>query len=118
MAAPNIAGSSVTVTGETWVLAATNTETDIIAAVATGHCVRVEAVYASNIHASTNGWVSLIHRRGGVSYRITYQLAVPIGTSVNLLGGRILYLEEGDALRATANQSSNIEVIATGEDIA
>lgn len=117
MAAPNIAGSSPTVNGKTAVLAVTNTEADVIAAVATGHCARVEAVFASNIHASTTGWVSLSHRRGGVSYRITFQLSVPINASFNLLGGRILYLEEGDSLRAQSNASSNIEVTATYEDI-
>lgn len=117
MAAPNLASATAVVNGKTAVLAATNTEADLIAAVATGHCARVEAVYASNIHASTVGWVTLSHKRSGTTYRITYQLSVPLTASFNLLGGRILYLDEGDSLRVQSNASSNIEVVATYEDI-
>lgn len=116
MAAPNLQSPS-SVLGKTYVLAATNTETDLIGAVATGHCVRVEAVFASNVHATNVGWVTLLHKRSATTYRITTQLSVPVTASFNLLGGRILYLEEGDSLRVTANASSNIEVVATGEDV-
>jgi hypothetical protein len=117
MAAPNIASASANVNGKTNILQATNTETDIIASIATGHCARVEAVYATNIHASATGWVTLVLKRGGTSYRVVFQLSIPPNNSVNLLGGRILYLEESDALRIQANASSNIEAVATYEDV-
>lgn len=117
MAAPNIAGSSVAVNGKTYTLAPTNTETDIIAAVATGHCIRVEAVMVSNIHATNDGWITLVHKRGGNTIRVPYQLPVPVGATFNILDGEILYLEEGDSLRMTANASSYLEAWATGEDI-
>jgi hypothetical protein len=115
MAAPNLASSTATVNGKTAVLAATNTTTSLIGSVASGHCGRVEAIYASNIHASVVGWVSVTHYRSSTDVRICYQMPVPLNGSVNCLGGRILYLEESDDVRVQANASSNIEVVASYE---
>jgi hypothetical protein len=116
MAAPNLASSTSTVTGKTAVLAATNTMTAVLAnAAASGTCCRVEAVYASNIHATLAGWVTVTHFRSSADVRICYQLPVPLNGSFNLLGGRILYLEEGDSLRVQANASSYIEVVVPYE---
>ena len=117
MSAPNLASSGATVNGKTAHLAATNTEADLIAAIATGHCARVEAVYAANIHASVVGWVSLWHKAGGTEYHLANQMTIPLNATLNILDGRILYLEEGDSLRVQANASSNVDVNAPYEDI-
>src|SRR5690242_6533907 len=111
MAAPNLL-SLTTINGKTAHLAATNTETDLIAAVTTSHVVHVQAVWAANIHASTVGWVSMWHKAGGTEYQMANQITVPLNAAINLLDGKELYLEEGDSLRIQVNASSNISVNA------
>jgi len=111
MAAPNLLALA-TVYIDTAVLAATATETDLIAAVATGKAVSVEAIYCANIHATDSGWVTVILTKTAVNRTITYQQRIQVKTTINPLLGRPLYLAEGDSLRITANAASNVYVTA------
>lgn len=116
MAAPNLR-SLTTVVIKTAILEATNTMTDLIAAVASDHATNVEAVFASNIHASVAGWVTLVHKRSGTEHIIANQQRVNTKQTLNLLLGKSIYLEEGDSLRVQANASSNICVEAPYSDV-
>jgi hypothetical protein len=119
MAAPNI-GNPSTINGKTAHLNVTNTEADVIAAIATGHCVRVQAVYAANntTNGATAGWISLYHKAGGIEYPVNgLRTVVPANASFNLLDGKVLYLEEGDSLRAQSDGSGTVNINAPYEDI-
>lgn len=115
MAQPNlIALTSVKIT--TAILEATNTETDLIPALATGHSAIVEAIFCSNIHATVVGWATVILKRSGTDHEVAHQLRVPVKQTVNALLGKPLYLFEGDSVRIIANASSNIAVFAPWAD--
>ncbi len=115
MAAPNLV-SPTTINGKTYPLALTNAAQDLVAAVATGHCFRCQAIYCSNITAASH-IVTVNHKRSGTSVPILYQFPVPANAAVNVLDGKVIYLEEGDSLTALSDASSQIDAIATGEDL-
>lgn len=115
MAAPNLT-SLTTVTGKTAHLNLTNSAADIIAAIATGHVAHVQAIYCSNITA-TGHPVSIFHKAGGTSYSIVTSTVVPANASMNVLDGKVLYLEEGDSLTGNSDASSQITVNAPYEDM-
>jgi hypothetical protein len=118
MSAPNIINPT-TILGKTAHLNVTNTEADIIAAVATGHCIRVTAVFACNStsNGATPGWISLYHKAGGTEYPLALRMTVPANATINLLDGKIIYLEEGDSLRAQADGSGTVNINTAYEDI-
>ena len=111
MAAPNLLALT-TVNIDTAILEVTDSTTDLIAAVATGHAINVEAVFCANIHASVVGWITVIHKKGGTEHKVVNQLRVPVKTTLNALLGKPLYLAEGDSLRVVANASNNIACFA------
>src|SRR5450759_4216939 len=98
MAAPNLLALT-TVHADTAILPATNSETDLLAAIATNHVGNIEAIYCANIHATVVGWITVIHKKGGTDYTIAYQTRIPVKTTINVLLGKPLYLAEGDSLR-------------------
>lgn len=116
MTTPNLL-SLTTVTVDTAHLDATNTAADLIAAVTTNHAIKVEAIYATNVHATAIGWVSVWHRVGGVDKPIALQERVPLRSKINVLIGGPLYLDEGDSLKVEANASNNVHVAAPFADL-
>jgi len=116
MAAPNLASATATVNGKTAHLALTNSASDIIAAVATGHCFRVEAVFCANKTAAAHP-VTVYHKASATSYEIAYQMSVPGNATINVLDGKILYLEEGDSLTGLSDASTQIVATAPYEDV-
>lgn len=117
MAAPNLA-SPTTVTGKTAVLAnVPATATDVISAVATGHAAKVNSIIVSNKNASTNYTVTLTIVRSATAYSLATTVVVPANSSLDVLSARV-YLEEGDALKATASSANQLDVVASYEDIA
>lgn len=116
MAAPNLQ-SLTNQKIDTAILPATNTMTDLIAAVATNHAFGVEAIYCCNKHATVAGWITVVHKKGGTEYEICKEMPVSTHTTVNPLLGKPLYLAEGDSLRVQANASSNIVCLAPYSDV-
>ena len=116
MAAPNLLALT-NWAGKTAILEGTNTMTDLIAAVATGHEMNVTAVYAGNVHASVRGWATLVLKRSGTEHIIANETPVPVHGTINLLLGRSINLEEGDSLRVQANASSNVCFFAPYDDV-
>ena len=111
MATPNLL-ALVTVNIATATLAATASEQDLFDAVATGKAVAVDAIYCANSHATATGWVTVVYRKALVDYTITFQQRIQVKTTINVLLGRPLYLEEGDSVKVTANAVSNVHVTA------
>lgn len=116
MSAPNVLALT-TIVADTAYLAATNTETDLIGAVATGHVYNVGAIFAANVHASVVGWVSVWLKKSGTEHQIANQTRIPVKTTINILLGKSVYLAEGDSIRVQANQSSNVAVAAPFENM-
>lgn len=118
MAAPNLAATGLTVNIKVATLNPTNTMVDLIAAVASGHNINIEAVYVTNIHATERGWITLVYKDGSTEYPIEKEFnGIAPKQTVNLLLGRNFFLEEGDSLRVQANQASNFTVTAPYTDI-
>jgi hypothetical protein len=54
--------------------------------------------------------------RGGQSFKVVYNLPVPIGTSVVAVAkDSSLYIEEGDSLRISASQTGLLQYIVSYE---
>lgn len=115
MSAPNLT-SLTSVIGKTAHLALTNSASDVIAAVTTGHVYHLSAVIAANKTAAAH-IVTVYHKAGGTSYEIVYQLSIPANASLNVLDGKSLWLEEGDSLTALSDASSQIVINAAYEDM-
>jgi hypothetical protein len=112
MAAPNI-GAPTTINGKTAHLNLTNLAQDLIAAVTTGHCIRVKHIICANTTAAAHP-VTVFHKAGGTSYALAQTLSVPGNSSVVLDG---VYLEEGDSITSFSDAASQITVNAPYEDI-
>lgn len=116
MAAPNLA-SPTTITGKTAVYAnVPATATTIVSAVATGHAYKINSILVANKNASTAYTVTLDVYRASTAYNFAYTVSVPSGAALDVLSSRI-YLEEGDALRATASSANQLDIIVSYEDI-
>jgi hypothetical protein len=102
--------------GKTAHLALTNSAADVIAAVTTGHVYHVSAIFAANKTAAAHP-VTVYHKAGGTSYEIVYQTSVPANATLNVLDGKVLWLEEGDSLTALSDASTQIVINAAYEDM-
>lgn len=118
MTAPNIAALT-TITGETDVLAVTGSATAITTnSAASGKVYKVNALYISNV-TTTAKWVTVDFYRSSTAYRIVYQIPVPVGATLTVIDKNApVYLEEGDALRVTAESTSSLEAVASYEVLA
>lgn len=109
MAAPNLQTATIQSTTDVW--AATNTLTTRIT-VAANTSVLVKSIRATNIHASTIGWVTITLNRSSTDYHYTFQQPVPVNGTIECVTG-ILNLDASDLLKAQVNASSNIELITS-----
>ena len=116
MTAPNIV-SVATIIGKTDVLAATTTATAITTA-ATSKLLKINSVIIANIDGTNDADITLDLYRSSTAYKIVNTVTVPADAT---LGARskdsAIYLEEGDALRATASVDGDLQVICSYEII-
>lgn len=115
MAEPNIVGVS-DLKGKSVGLAVTTSAADILSSVATGHVLKVNSLTVCNIDGTNACWVTVDHYRSATARRIVYQMTVPPGVTLSVMA-KPLYLQEGDALRLTAQNNSDLEAVASYEDI-
>jgi len=116
MAAPNIVEVSQ-INGKTAVQQVTDTATAIITnAAASGQVYKVNSLYVSNVDGANNAEINVDFFRGSTPYHIAKTLVVPADATIDVLSNAI-YLEEGDALRLTANANSDLEAVASYEEI-
>jgi hypothetical protein len=116
MAAPNVVNVS-TITGKTAVQAVGTSATAIVTNPASsGKVFKVNALYVSNVDGNNNADVTIDLFRSSTAYHIAKTLVVPADATIDVLT-KAIYLEEGDALRLTANAVSDVEAICSYEEI-
>jgi len=116
MANPNIVNVT-SIYGTTWVQAVPVTATAIVTnAAASGTVVKVNALYVGNIDTSASYKITVDLYRSATAYRLLYQVSIPAGAGLDVLS-KSIYLQEGDALRLTADTASKLEAVASGEVI-
>jgi len=116
MAAPNIVNVT-TITGKTAVQAVGTSATAIVTnGSSSGKVFKVNALYVSNVDGTDNAEVNIDIFRSSVAYHIVKTLVVPADATVDVIS-KAIYLEEGDALRITANATSDLEAVCSYEEI-
>lgn len=114
MAAPNIVNVS-TITGKTAVQAVGTSATAIVTASA-NTVVKINALYVSNVDGTNNAEVNVDIYRSSTAYHIAKTVVVPADSTLDVIS-KSIYLEEGDALRLTANATSDLEAVCSYEEI-
>jgi hypothetical protein len=86
------------------------TTTDAAALTAGGsETITLIGVTISNIHATTESWVTAnVVRSGGVDSELAHQVDVPINDALDLLQGKVV-LNSSDALWLDAENASSLE---------
>lgn len=116
MSAPNIVNVS-TITGKTAVQAVGTSATAIVTNSASSNKVfKVNALYVSNIDGTNSATVNVDLYRSSTAYHVAKTVAVPADTTLDVIS-KALYLEEGDAIRLTANAASDLEAVCSYEEI-
>jgi len=116
MAAPNVVNVG-TITGKTAVQAVGTSATAIVEnTAASGKVYKVNALYVSNVDGTSNAEITIDLFRSSTAYHIAKTLVVPADATIDVLT-KAIYLEEGDALRLTANVTSDLEAICSYEEI-
>jgi len=118
MAAPNIVQVS-TITGKTAGIAVTTSAAAIVAnSAGSGKVLKVNALYVSNVDGTNNAEVSVTFYNADntTSYHIAKTVIVPADGSLDVLS-KAIYLEEGDELKIAANADSDLEAVASYEEI-
>jgi hypothetical protein len=116
MAAPNII-SATTIVGKTAVQAIGTSPTAIVTnAGSSGKALKVNALYISNVDGTANAEVTIDIFRSSTAYHIAKTVNVPADATIDVIS-KVIYLEEGDALRLTANAVSDLEAVCSYEDI-
>lgn len=116
MSAPNIVNVAA-INGKTAVQAVGTSATAIITnASGSNKVLKVNALLAGNVDATTAYDLTVDLFRSSVAYRFIATVSIPAKSTLDVLS-KSIYLEEGDSLRLTASAASKIEAIASYEDI-
>ena len=116
MTAPNMVNVS-TITGKTAVQAVGTSATAIVTnAASSGKVLKVNALYVSNVDGTSNAEVTVDLYRSSTAYHVAKTVVVPADATLDVLA-KAIYLEEGDALRLTANAASDLEAVCSYEEI-
>jgi len=116
MAAPNIVNVA-TITGKTAVQAVGTSATAIVTnSASSGKVYKINALYVSNVDGANNAEINVDVYRSSVAYHIGKTIVVPADATLDVIS-KAIYLEEGDALRLTANAASDLEAVCSYEEI-
>jgi hypothetical protein len=116
MTAPNIVDVT-TITGKTAVQAVGTSATAIVTnSAASGKVFKVNALYVSNVDGTSNAEINVDVFRSSTAYHIGKTIVVPADATLDVIS-KAIYLEEGDALRLTANAASDLEAVCSYEEI-
>lgn len=116
MAAPNIVNVA-TITGKTAVQAVGTSATAIVTnSASSGKVFKVNALLVSNVDGTNNAEITVDLFRSSTAYHLAKTVVVPADATLDVLA-KAIYLEEGDALRLTANAASDLEAVCSYEEI-
>ena len=116
MAAPNIVDVA-TITGKTAVQAVGTSATAIVTnSASSGKVFKVNALLVSNVDGTAAAEITVDLYRSSTAYHLVKTLSVPADATLDVLT-KAIYLEEGDALRLTANVASDLEAVCSYEEI-
>ena len=116
MTAPNIVNVA-TITGKTAVQAVGTSATAIVTnSASSGKVLKVNALYVSNVDGTNNAEITVDLYRSSTAYHVAKTVVVPADATLDVLA-KAIYLEEGDALRLTANVASDLEAVCSFEEI-
>ena len=116
MAAPNIVSVS-TLTAKTAVQAVGTSATAIVSnAASSGKVMKINALYVSNVDGTNNAEINVDVYRSSTAYHIAKTVTVPADATLDVIS-KAIYLEEGDSLRLTANEASDLEAVCSYEEL-
>lgn len=115
MVAPNLI-STTEITGKTIAEWVTTVPTAVISNASNSNQVlRLNVLYVTN-RGNADATLTVTFYRGGVDYHVVSGIRVAIGTtSIPLAKDSSIYLEEGDALRLSANQNGLLQYVVSYE---
>ena len=116
MAAPNIVNVA-TLTAKTAVQAVGTSATAIVSnSASSGKVFKINALYVSNVDGTNNAEINVDLYRSSTAYHIAKTVVVPADATLDVIS-KAIYLEEGDALRLTANAASDLEAVCSYEEL-
>jgi hypothetical protein len=118
MAAPNLKNPT-TITGKTARYAVTASLASVLAnGAASGKALKINSIFCANVDGTNAADISVSIYDGSTDFYLAKTIAVPAdATQIISTKETYFYLEEGDSIRAVANEASDLELIIGYEDI-
>jgi hypothetical protein len=118
MAAPNLKNPT-TITGKTVRYAVTASLASVLAnGAASGKVFKINSIFCANVDGDNPADISVSIYDGTTDRYLAKTIAVPAdATQIISTKETYFYLEEGDSIRAVANEASDLELIIGYEDI-
>lgn len=117
MAAPNL-NAPTKVEGKVATQAVGTSATAIVTnAPASGKAIRVVSLWVANVDGVSAASVSVDVYDGSTARHILKLVDVPADSTLEVIGPRPLYLDEGKSLRLTAAVSGDIEAVCAYEEV-
>ena len=117
MALPNLKNPTY-IYGKTARYAVTATLATALAAPGTGKTFKINSIFCANVDGTNAADISVSIYDGSDDRYLAKTIAVPAdATQIISTKETYFYLEEGDSIRAVANEASDLELIISYEDI-
>ena len=118
MAAPNLKNPT-TITGRTARYAVTASLASVLAnGAASGKALKINSIFCANVDGTNTADISVSIYDGSTDRYLAKTITVPAdATQIISTKETYFYLEEGDSIRAVANEASDLELIIGYEDI-
>ena len=118
MAAPNLKNPT-TITGKTARYAVTASLASVLAnGAASGKVFKINSIFCANVDGTNAADISVSIYDGSTDRYLAKTITVPAdATQIISTKETYFYLEEGDSIRAVANEASDLELIIGYEDI-
>ena len=118
MALPNLKNPT-TITGRTARYAVTASLASVLAnGAASGKVLKINSIFCANVDGINTADISVSIYDGSTDRYLAKTIAVPAdATQIISTKETYFYLEEGDSIRAVANEASDLELIIGYEDI-
>ena len=118
MAAPNLKNPT-TITGKTARYAVTASLASVLAnGAASGKVFKINSIFCANVDGTNAADISVSIYDGSTDRYLAKTITVPAdATQIISTKETYFYLEEGDSIRAVANEASDLELIIGYEEI-